>query len=202
MPRGLREALTACRRGATLVVTKLDRLARSVPDARDIVDELTAGGVRLNIGGSLHDPTDPVGRLLFTTLSMIAEFEADLARARTREGMAVARAKGRSRGKQPKLSPKQEAHLVELYRGGKHTIGELEELFPVTRSTIYRAVARAEAHTAAGERQAETGPFPQCEPELTKIDRSQATQGQPASCADRNDHENTHNRSAASASRG
>jgi len=90
---GLREALAACRRGDTLVVTKLDRLARSVPDARDIVDELTAGRVRLNIGGSVHDPTDPVGRLLFTTLSMIAEFEADLARARTREGMAVARAK-------------------------------------------------------------------------------------------------------------
>ena len=147
---GLRQALAACRRGDTLVVTKLDRLARSVPDARDIVDELTAGGVRLNIGGSLHDPTDPVGRLLFTTLSMIAEFEADLARARTREGMAVAHAKGRSRGKQPKLSPKQEAHLVELYRGGKHTIGELEELFPVTRSTIYRAVARADAHTSKG----------------------------------------------------
>jgi DNA invertase Pin-like site-specific DNA recombinase len=74
---------------------------------------------------------------------MIAEFEADLARARTREGMAVARAKGRLRGKQPKLSPRQEAHLVELYRAGGHTIGELEELFPVTRSTIYRAVARA-----------------------------------------------------------
>jgi hypothetical protein len=86
---GLRQALAACRSGDTLVVTKLDRLARSVPDARDIVDELTAVDVKLNIGGSVHDPTDPVGRLLFTTLSMIAEFEADLARARTREGMAV-----------------------------------------------------------------------------------------------------------------
>lgn len=77
------------------MVTKLDRLARSVPDAGDIVDELTAGCVRLNIGGFLRDPTDPVGRLLFTTLSMIAEFEADLARSRTREGMAVACAAGR-----------------------------------------------------------------------------------------------------------
>lgn len=81
---GLRQALAACRSGDTLVVTKLDRLARSVPDARDIVDELTAGGVRLNIGGSVHDPTDPIGRLLFTTLSMIAEFEADLARSDSR----------------------------------------------------------------------------------------------------------------------
>lgn len=61
--------------------------------------------------------------------------------------MAVARAKGRLRGKQPKLSPKQEAHLVELYRGGEHTLGELEELFPVTRSTIYRALARAAEQT-------------------------------------------------------
>ena len=140
---GLRQALVACRQGDTLVVTKLDRLARSVPDARDIVDELTASGVRLNIGGSIHDPTDPIGRLLFTTLSMIAEFEADLARTRTREGMAVARSKGRLRGKQPKLSPSQEAHLVELYRAGGRTISELEELFSVTRSTIYRAIARA-----------------------------------------------------------
>jgi DNA invertase Pin-like site-specific DNA recombinase len=145
---GLRQALAACRSCGTLVVTKLDRLARSVPDARDIVDELTAGGVRLNIGGSVHYPTDPIGRLLFTTLSMIAEFEADLARARTRQGMAVARAKGRLRGKQPKLSPRQEAHLVELYRAGAHRVGELEELFPGTRSTIYRAVARAGGRTA------------------------------------------------------
>ncbi len=146
---GLREALAACRTGDTLVVTKLDRLARSVPDARDIVDELTARGVRLNIGGSLHDPADPVGRLLFTVLSMIAEFEADLARARTREGMAVARAKGRLRGKQPKLSPRQEAHLVQLYRAGEHTVSELEELFTVTRSTVYRAVARAGGRTGS-----------------------------------------------------
>jgi DNA invertase Pin-like site-specific DNA recombinase len=139
---GLREALAACRAGDTLVVSKLDRLARSVPDARDIVDELPARGVKLNIGGSVHDPGDPVGRLLFTTLSMIAEFEADLARTRTREGMAVARAKGRLRGKQPKLKSAQEAHLAQLYAAGGHTVSELEELFGVTRSTVYRALAR------------------------------------------------------------
>ena len=71
---GLREALAACRAGDTLVVTKLDRLARSLPDARDIVDELTARQVKLNLGGSVHDPTDPVGRLLFNVLAMVAEF--------------------------------------------------------------------------------------------------------------------------------
>ena len=79
---------------------------------------------------------------------MVAEFESDLIRMRTREGMKVAKAKGRLRGKQPKLSTKQEAHLVALYRAGEHTVSELEGLFPVTRSTIYRAVARADGRTA------------------------------------------------------
>jgi DNA invertase Pin-like site-specific DNA recombinase len=140
---GLREALAACRAGDTLVVTKLDRLARSLPDARDIVDELTARQVKLNLGGSLHDPTDPVGRLLFNVLAMVAEFESDLIRMRTREGMKAARARGRLRGKQPKLNPRQEAHLVELHRAGTHTSAELAELFSVARSTVYRAIQRA-----------------------------------------------------------
>jgi DNA invertase Pin-like site-specific DNA recombinase len=140
---GLREALAACRGGDTLVVTKLDRLARSLPDARDIADELTARQVKLNLGGSVHDPTDPVGRLLFNVLAMVAEFEADLIRTRTREGMKVARARGRLRGKQPKLSPRQEAHLVTLHRAGAHTGAELAELFSIARSTVYRAIQRA-----------------------------------------------------------
>jgi hypothetical protein len=53
------------------VVTKLDRLARSLPDARDIADDLTRREVRLNLGGSVYDPTDPVGRLLFNVLAMV-----------------------------------------------------------------------------------------------------------------------------------
>jgi DNA invertase Pin-like site-specific DNA recombinase len=71
---GLREALAACRAGDTLVVTKLDRLARSLPDARAIAEDLTARNVRLSLGGSVYDPTDPVGRLLFNVLAMVAEF--------------------------------------------------------------------------------------------------------------------------------
>jgi DNA invertase Pin-like site-specific DNA recombinase len=139
---GLREALAACRAGDTLVVTKLDRLARSLPDARDIVDELTRRQVRLQIAGSAHDPDDPVGRLLFNVLAMVAEFEADLIRLRTREGMKIARAKGRLRGKQPKLNPRQEAHLVALFGSGEYTTSELSDLFGVARSTIYRALQR------------------------------------------------------------
>lgn len=151
---GLHQALAACRAGDTLVVTKLDRLARSLPDARAIADELTQRQVKLNLRGSVHDPTDPVGRLLFNVLAMVAEFESDLIRMRTREGMKVAKAKGRLRGKQPKLSATQEAHLVKLYRTGEHTVSELEELFPVTRSTIYRAIARAGGRAPASSAEA------------------------------------------------
>jgi DNA invertase Pin-like site-specific DNA recombinase len=151
---GLREALAACRSGDALVVTKLDRLARSLPDARDIVEELTEAGVKLNIGGSIHDPTDPVGRLLFNVLAMIAEFESDLIKMRTREGRKVAKANGRLRGKQPKLKPAQEEHLVELWRGGRHTSADLAELFSVARSTVYRAVQRAGEPKSARPRRA------------------------------------------------
>ena len=63
----LDHGLTGTKRGDTLVVTKLDRLARSVPDAATSSTSSPPGGVRLNIGGSVHDPTDPIGRLLFNT---------------------------------------------------------------------------------------------------------------------------------------
>ena len=139
---GLRLALAACHSGDTLVVTKLDRLARSLPDARDILDELTQRHVLLSLGGSIHDPTDPVGRLLFNVLAMVAEFEADLISMRTREGMKVAKAKGRLRGKQPKLTAVQARHLIELLDSGNYSTTELADLFRVGRSTIYRTVRR------------------------------------------------------------
>jgi len=92
-------------------VPKLDRLARSVPDARFIADALIARGVRLALGSSVYDPVDPMGKMFFNILATFAEFEADLIRLRTREGMAVARARGKLRGKQPKLSDRQQKEL-------------------------------------------------------------------------------------------
>jgi DNA invertase Pin-like site-specific DNA recombinase len=68
-------------------VTKPDWLARSLPDARDIADDLTRREVGFQCWGSVHDPTDPVARLLFNVLAIVGEFEADLISMRTREGM-------------------------------------------------------------------------------------------------------------------
>ncbi len=140
---GLQQALAAVREGDTLVVPKLDRLARSVPDARAIGDSLAARGVRLSVAGTVYDPHDPMGKMFFNILATFAEFEVDLLRMRTREGMAIARANGRLPGKSPKLSSRQRVHILKLYEAGEHTIAELAELFSVSRATVYREVLRA-----------------------------------------------------------
>ena len=122
---GLDQALAAVRSGDTLVVPKLDRLARSVPDARFIADALVARGVKLQLESSLHDPSDPMGKLFFNILATFAEFEVDLIKMRTREGMAIARAKGKLRGKQPKLSDRQQKELRRMHDTGDYAISDL-----------------------------------------------------------------------------
>ena len=138
----LDQALAAVRAGDTLVVPKLDRLARSVPDARAIADRLRERGVKLALGRTLYDPDDPVGKLFFNILATFAEFEADLIRMRTREGMAIARAKGKLRGKQPKLSDRQQRELCRMHANGEYSISDLAELFSVSRPTVYRTLNR------------------------------------------------------------
>ena len=75
---GLDQAIAAVREGDTLVVPKLDRLARSVPDARAIAEQLETKGVKLALGASVYDPTDPMGKMFFNILATFAEFESDL----------------------------------------------------------------------------------------------------------------------------
>lgn len=67
------------------MVPKLDRLARSVPDARDIGDTLVTRGVRLSLGGSIYDPADPMSKMFFNMLAVFAEFEADLLKPNSSE---------------------------------------------------------------------------------------------------------------------
>ncbi len=139
----LDQALAAVRAGDTLVVPKLDRLARSVPDARDIGDTLAGRGVVLSLGGRICDPDEPMGKMFFNILATFAEFEVDLIRMRTREGMAVARAQGKLKGRQPKLSTMQQRELRRMHETGEYTITDLGELFSVSRPTVYRTINRA-----------------------------------------------------------
>ena len=139
---GLDQALAVVREGDTLVVPKLDRLARSVPDARAIADRLRERDVKLALGRALYDPGDPMGKLFFNILATFAEFEADLIRMRTREGMAIARARGKLRGKQPKLSDRQQRELCRMHATGEYSISDLAEFFSVSRPTVYRTLNR------------------------------------------------------------
>lgn len=142
---GLAQALAAVREGDTFVVPKLDRLARSVPDARAIADELEQRGVKLSLGGSVHDPADPMGKMFFNILATFAEFEADLIRMRTKEGMAIARAQGKLKGKKPKLSDRRQTELRRMYDTGDYSISDLAELFDVSRPTVYRVLQRTKS---------------------------------------------------------
>ena len=146
---GLDQALAAVREGDTLVVTKLDRLARSVPDARAIAAEIEAKGARIQLGSMVYDPHDPMGRMFFNMLGTFAEFEADIARMRTREGMAQAKAAGKLRGKPPKLSTAQDRQIRKMHDSGDYTIGEIAEVFKVTRPTIYRSLERTRPNVQA-----------------------------------------------------
>lgn len=87
----------------------------------NIADELEAKGTRLNISGSVHDPTGPTGKLFFGMLALMAEFESHLIRAHTREGIAEAKKASRLKGKQPKLSVLQRKRLLADYESGEYT---------------------------------------------------------------------------------
>ena len=140
---GLDQALAAVREGDTFAVTKLDRLARSVPDALDILGQLSDRGVRFALGTSVYDWHDPFARMFLQILAVVAEFEANLIRQRTREGMAIARSKGKLRGKQPKLKPAQAREVRRMHDSGDYSITGIAEMFNVSRHTVYRALQRS-----------------------------------------------------------
>lgn len=170
---GLDQALAAVRAGDTFTVTKLDRLARSVPDALDILTQLADRGVAFALGGSVYDWADPFARMFLQILAVIAEFEANLIRQRTREGMAIARDRGKLRGKPPKLTAAQAREVHRMHASGDYTIAEIGELFSVSRPTVYRALQRTPADAVLP---ADTRPFP----DVAKYDELLPSRHQPA----------------------
>lgn len=137
----LDKCLDYLRPGDTLVVTKLDRLGRSVKHLVDLVLDLKQRGIDLKVLHQGIDTSTPGGRLFFHIMAGIAEFERDLISERTRDGLAAARARGRKGGRREKLSSEQQALIRELHADGKgRTITSLAEAFKVSRPTIYRVL--------------------------------------------------------------
>ena len=93
--------------------------------------------MKLALGRVLYDLGDPMGKKSFNILATFAEFEDDLIRMRTGDGMAIARDSGKLRGKQPKLSNRQQRGLCRIHATGEHSINDLAELFSVSRPIVY-----------------------------------------------------------------
>ena len=130
-------ALEYCREGDVLVITKLDRLARSMFDLQDITKTLERKGVDFIVLDQNIDTTTPTGRLTFHLLGAVAEFERDLISERRNEGIEKAKAKGVKFGRREKLTDAQVEELRAAHRAGD-TRQELMKRFDISKSTFYR----------------------------------------------------------------
>jgi DNA invertase Pin-like site-specific DNA recombinase len=134
----LKKALDALNDGDVLVVTRLDRLARSTRDLLDIVHTIEIRGAKLKaLTDSWADTTTPTGKLILTVLGGLAEFERSLIAERTAEGRERARRAGRRMGRPPKLSTYQRAAVLKMRRKGQDN-AEISRVLGVSRSTISR----------------------------------------------------------------
>jgi DNA invertase Pin-like site-specific DNA recombinase len=137
---GLARMLDQLRAGDVVIVSRLDRLARSTRDLLEIAEQLndTEAGLR-----SLHEPwadtTSPAGRMVLTVFAGIAEFERELIKERTQAGRKAAKARGVRFGRPPKLNPDQIALAKRLVREG-NPVPEISKILNVHRATLYRSL--------------------------------------------------------------
>ena len=145
----LKAALDYMRQGDTLVVWKLDRLARSLKQLIETIEDLGTRGIGLRSLTEAIDTTTAGGKLVFHIFAALAELERGVIRERTLAGLQAARARGRTGGRPPALSPKDVAAAKALLKDPEITVAEVARRLAVAPSTLYRHLPRA--RTAALE---------------------------------------------------
>ena len=135
----LEKLLDRMTEGDTVVIAELSRLGRSTKDLIELVELFQKKGVHLVSLKEQIDTSTSTGKLLFTLISALAQFERDLIAERTQEGLKAARARGRLGGR-PKTDQKQIEKAIKLYRTRQYSIKEIEELTGVKKSTLYRSL--------------------------------------------------------------
>ena len=133
----LDKMLEQLRRGDVVLVTKYDRLARSLTDLLEIVSQVEATEAGFRSLAEDIDTTTPAGRLIFHVFASIAQFERERIRERTMEGLEAARKKGRIGGRPPALSKDQKAEVLRLKDEGR-ALKDIAALFKVSLATIKR----------------------------------------------------------------
>jgi DNA invertase Pin-like site-specific DNA recombinase len=137
----LRKVVSRLKEGDVLMVTRLDRLARSTRDLLNILDDITKRGAGFrSLADSWADTTTPHGRLMLTVLGGLAEFERELIKARTGEGRARAKAQGVHMGRPPKLTPHQQREAIARRDAGE-ALTDIARTFGVSHTTIGRLTA-------------------------------------------------------------
>lgn len=134
----LEQCRKALRAGDTLVVWRLDRLGRSLPDLVQIVAELEQRGVGFESLTEKIETDSAAGRLVFHVFAALSEFERNLIRERTQAGLAAARARGRAGGRKPKLDAKQIRQIKVLLSDPNTCVAELARDYGVSRTTLYK----------------------------------------------------------------
>lgn len=124
--------------GDTVVVESLSRLGRSTKDLLELTELFEKKGVHLVSLKESIDTSTSTGKLLFTLMSAIAQFERDVIADRTKEGLRSARARGRTGGRPNKADPVAVQKAIKLYRTQQYSIKEIEDLTGVKKSTLYR----------------------------------------------------------------
>lgn len=135
---GLAEALRYVRRGDTLVVWKLDRLGRSLPDLVKTVEQLRERKIGFKSLQENIDTTTPTGKLIFHIFASLAEFERDLIRERTNAGLAAARARGRKGGRPKGVDEKKKASAIALKKDRTKTVAEICDIVGISKTTYYK----------------------------------------------------------------
>jgi DNA invertase Pin-like site-specific DNA recombinase len=130
----------------TVVVESLSRLGRSTKDLIELTELFHSKGVNLVSLKEAIDTNTSTGKLLFTLMSAIAQFERDTIADRTREGLKAARARGRTGGR-PKVEADVVKKAVKLYRTGQYSIREIQELTGIKKSTLYRYLKGCEQNS-------------------------------------------------------
>lgn len=138
----LGHCLKALRSGDTLVVWRLDRLGRSLPDLVGIVSRLEQEGVGFESINERIETTSAAGKLIFHVFAALAEFERNLIRERTRAGLAAARARGRKGGRKPALEEAQVREIKALLKDPQIQVGTVAKRYGVSRTTLYRYVGK------------------------------------------------------------